>query len=91
MHCLIKYFANRQYLNDFLSGQLYMNTLDYFWSKGFEEQKDIFEGVVVKHNLLIKNLVAKIQQDGRQYIRLAVKTTEEDKKLIAAIKEELSY
>lgn len=46
MHCLIKYFANRQYLNEFLSGQLYMNTLDYFWSNGFEEQKDIFEGVV---------------------------------------------
>ncbi|MSU05601.1 aminotransferase class I/II-fold pyridoxal phosphate-dependent enzyme [Spirochaetales bacterium NM-380-WT-3C1] len=47
--------------------------------------------LIVKHNLLIKNLVAKIQKDGRQYIRLAVKTTEEDNKLIAAIKEELSY
>lgn len=53
--------------------------------------KELNKRLIVKHNLLIKNLVAKIQQDGRQYIRLAVKTTKEDNKLIAAIKEELSY
>ena len=53
--------------------------------------KELNRKLIVKHNLLIKNLVAKIQQDGRQYIRLAVKTTEENDKLIAAIKEELSY
>lgn len=53
--------------------------------------KELNRKLIVKHNLLIKNLVTKIQQDGRQYIRLAVKTTEEDNKLIAAIKEELSY
>ena len=53
--------------------------------------KELNRRLIVKHNLLIKNLVAKIQQDGRQYIRLAVKTTEEDNKLIAAIKEELLY
>lgn len=53
--------------------------------------KELNRRLIVKHNLLIKNLVAKIQQDGRQYIRLAVKTTEEDNKLIDAIKEELSY
>lgn len=51
--------------------------------------KELNRRLIVKHNLLIKNLVAKIQQDGRQYIRLAVKTTEEDNKLITAIKEEL--
>lgn len=53
--------------------------------------KELNRRLIVKHNLLIKNLVTKIQQDGRQYIRLAVKTTEEDNKLIAAIKEELLY
>ena len=53
--------------------------------------KELNRRLIVKHNLLIKNLVAKIQQDGRQYIRLAVKTTEENNKLITAIKEELSY
>lgn len=51
--------------------------------------KELNRRLIVKHNLLIKNLVAKIQQDGRQYIRLAVKTTEENNKLITAIKEEL--
>lgn len=53
--------------------------------------KELNRRLIVKHNLLIKNLVAKIPQDGRQYIRLAVKTTEENNKLIAAIKEEMSY
>ena len=53
--------------------------------------KELNRRLIVKHNLLIKNLVAKIQQDGRQYIRLAVKTAEENDKLIVAIKEELSY
>ena len=52
--------------------------------------KELNRKLIVKHNLLIKNLVAKIQQNGRQYIRLAVKTTKENDKLIAAIKEELS-
>lgn len=52
--------------------------------------KELNRRLIVKHNILIKNLVAKIQQDGRQYIRLAIKTTEEDNKLIAAIREELS-
>lgn len=53
--------------------------------------KELNRKLIVRHNLLIKNLVAKIQQNGRQYIRLAVKTTEENDKLIAAIKDELSY
>ena len=53
--------------------------------------KELNRRLIVKHNLLIKNLVAKIQQDGRQYIRLAVKTAEDNDKLIVAIKEELSY
>lgn len=51
--------------------------------------KELNRRLIVNHNILIKNLVAKIQQDGRQYVRLAVKTTEEDNKLIAALKEEL--
>lgn len=52
--------------------------------------KELNRRLIVKHNILIKNLVTKIQQYGRQYIRLAVKTTEENDKLIAAIKEELN-
>lgn len=25
---------------------MYMDTLNYYWEKGFDDQKDIFEGVV---------------------------------------------
>lgn len=52
--------------------------------------KELNRRMIVNHNILIKNLVAKIQQDGRQYIRLAIKTSEENDKLITAIKEELA-
>lgn len=45
--------------------------------------------LIVRHNILIKNLVAKIHQDGQQYVRLVVKTSDEDDKLIAALKNEL--
>lgn len=46
MHLLIKHFAEKKYLEEFSSGSLYMNTLDYFWNNGFDEQNDMFEGVV---------------------------------------------
>lgn len=49
--------------------------------------KELNRQLIVKYNILIKNLVAKLYQDGRQYIRLAVKNTEENNKLISALKE----
>lgn len=45
--------------------------------------------MIVKHNILIKNLFAKVNDGSRQYIRLAVKTKEEDDKLISALRMEL--
>lgn len=45
MHQLIKFFSKRKYAEQFLKGELYMNTLAYFWENGFEEQRDLFEGV----------------------------------------------
>lgn len=49
--------------------------------------KELNRQLIVKYNILIKNLVAKVNQDGRQYIRLAVKTTEENDKLLTALNE----
>ena len=43
MHTLVK-FTN--HAKDFLNGCLYMNTLNYFWENGFQEQRDICEGVI---------------------------------------------
>lgn len=45
--------------------------------------------LIVKHNILIKNLFAKINKDDRQYIRIAVKSKEENIQLINALKKEL--
>ena len=49
--------------------------------------KELNRQLIVRYNILIKNLVAKLCSDGRQYIRLAVKTREENDRLIAALKE----
>jgi histidinol-phosphate/aromatic aminotransferase/cobyric acid decarboxylase-like protein/choline kinase len=45
------------------------------------------KNLAVKHNILIKDLSDKIRDGGRQYIRIAVKTTDENDKLIEAIKD----
>lgn len=45
MYQLIKYIKNDQYARQFQRGELYMNSLSYFWEKGNESQRDIFEGV----------------------------------------------
>lgn len=46
--------------------------------------------LIVKHNILIKNLFSKMNGNGKQYIRLAVKTKEENDKLCSALREELN-
>ena len=38
-------FVKEEHLESFLNGDLYMSSLGYFWSHGFEGQNDIFEGV----------------------------------------------
>lgn len=42
--------------------------------------------LIAEHNILIKNLVVKMHQDGKQYIRLAVRTKEENEHLIKALR-----
>ena len=41
--------------------------------------------LIVKHNILIKNLYSKMDVDNRQYIRLAVRTKEDNDSLVIAL------
>lgn len=50
--------------------------------------KELLKKLLIKHNLLIKELTTKT--NGRNYLRLAVRNTEENDILIAAMKEELN-
>ncbi len=45
---LVKY---TNYANEFLEGDLYCNSLDFFWKNGFEGQSDIYEGLSANINL----------------------------------------
>jgi len=63
MRLLIKFISERKYVSDFLTGKLYMNTLDYFWSNGFAEQRDLFEGTV--QSLSIEH--SELPDDLKQY------------------------
>lgn len=52
--------------------------------------KELNQRLVVKHHILIKDLTGKIRKKGKQYVRIAVRTTEENNILLSAIKKELS-
>lgn len=47
MHILAKFTSKQKYANSFRRGLLHMNTLSYFWNNGYEDQKDIMEGVIL--------------------------------------------
>ena len=49
--------------------------------------EELTRKLIVNYEILIKNLSPKMDQDGREYIRLAVKTTEENDLLVQALKE----
>lgn len=48
--------------------------------------KEVTRRLIIGHNILIKNLVAKMHQDGRQYVRLAIKSKKENDRLVEALK-----
>lgn len=52
--------------------------------------KELNKRLLVHHNILVKNLVPKLRTTDRQYLRLAVKTEEENSIMVNAIKEELN-
>ena len=35
MHILTRFFSQKKFLDAFISGKLYMNTLNYFWNNGY--------------------------------------------------------
>lgn len=49
--------------------------------------RQLTKALLLKHNIFIKDLSAKM--GGAQYVRLAIRNTEEDDKLLAALKQEL--
>ena len=55
--------------------------------EGNISSKELLKKILVNHNLLIKDLSSKL--DGRNYLRLAVRNTEENNLLINALKCEL--
>lgn len=54
---------------------------------GSMTSRALTKALLLKHNIFIKDLSAKM--GGGQYVRLAIRNTEEDDKLIAALKQEL--
>lgn len=51
--------------------------------------KELTKVLLLKYNLFIKDLSGKVNMDGRQFIRLAVRNEEDNSKLVAALKEVL--
>ena len=47
---LIRGFKERKWAKQFLRGDIYMNTLGYFWNEGNEEQRDFLEGACASFN-----------------------------------------
>ena len=54
---------------------------------GSVSPKDLLKALLIKHDILIKELTSK--SDGRNYLRLAVRSEEDNIRLIKALKAEL--
>lgn len=51
------------------------------------DPKELLKRLLIKHNMLIKELTTKT--NGRNYLRLAVRDKTDNDKLVAAMKEEI--
>lgn len=51
--------------------------------------RELTKTLLVKYNLFIKDLTGKVNQEDRQYIRLAIRNEEDNKKMISALIEVL--
>lgn len=52
--------------------------------------KEITKKLLINYNILVKDLTLKMNFDGRQFIRFAIRTKEDNTKLISALKEILN-
>lgn len=50
---------------------------------------ELTERLLTKHDILIKDLSAKVKSGNRQFIRLAVRNEEDNERLLAALREEI--
>ena len=46
MYDLIRFFEKKEYMEEFLDGNLFMNSLSHFWKLEEAPQKDVAEGVI---------------------------------------------
>lgn len=52
--------------------------------------KELTERLLIKHNLFIKDLSGKIKKGNRQFVRLAVRSVEDNERLLEALRRELA-
>lgn len=65
---------------------------NYFMAEltGGITSKELTIELLKKYNILIKDLSSKVKRDGKQYVRIAVRNTEDNNKLLTALKTVLS-
>ena len=49
--------------------------------------KELTKRLLLEYQLFIKDLSAKIRMDGRQFVRIAVRSVEDNRKLLEALRE----
>lgn len=51
-HVLLRFFSKKEYLEEFLSGSLYMNSMHYFWDEYKLEDAKRRKEEIIKMNLI---------------------------------------
>ena len=90
---LRKFKATRKTMGEALGGipalRVIPSQANYFMLEltGNVSARELTRRLLTEHDILVKDLSAKLAQSGRQYVRVAVRTEEDNSRLIAALKE----
>lgn len=90
---LRKFKAARKTMGEALGGiptlRVIPSQANYFMLEltGNVSARELTRRLLTEHDILVKDLSAKLAQSGRQYVRVAVRTEEDNARLIAALKE----